>query len=287
MIKRLASMAEQESSVFRQYMVQINSVGHEAGLSEYTTYSRLWEYPWVYVQLEPVREQQLRVLDVGSANSPLPWFLATRGFDVAVSDRKADCWRLWRQASRRLAVTVSRYILDAQDLDLPTASIDVYLSASVIEHVEDKRRAIHEAARVLRPGGLLVMTFDICEPDMGMTFPHWNGQALTTKEFDDLFGSCPWFEPVVSRLSWNTDDIPAYLGWNRKTASHHNYVVGAAVVRRGERIWVEPAWKDHVRALKRKGRTALDLVTWYSRVGIESVRRRAGRLIEAVRPGKL
>jgi hypothetical protein len=83
------------------------------------------------------------------------------------------------------------------------------------------------------------MTFDICEFALGMTFPEWNGQALSMDEFDRLFKDSEWFEPGVSGLAWNTDDISKYLTWHRSTAPHHNYVTGGAVVRRNERVRME------------------------------------------------
>jgi heptosyltransferase-2 len=138
----------------------------------------------------------------------------------------------------------------------------MYLSVSVIEHVEDKGKAIMEAARVLRPGGVLIMTFDVCEPDLGMSFPEWNGRALTMREFDELFWDSPWFEPEVSRLPWNAKDIPEYFSWHRKTAPHHNYITGGAVVRRNERVWVETVSKGRLQNLKGKLRTALSVTLW-------------------------
>jgi SAM-dependent methyltransferase len=47
---------------------------------------------------------------------------------------------------------------DAQALNLPDAAFDRVLLTEVIEHVPHPDRAIAEAARVLRPGGLLVVS---------------------------------------------------------------------------------------------------------------------------------
>jgi SAM-dependent methyltransferase len=238
-VKRLASLAELNSRFHKSFMDSLNQIAHQAGLEEYTTYSRFWEYPWLWTQLEPLKKCGLRVLDIGSERSPFPWFLATQGFDIIVSDISANNWGVWERAGRHLGINVCKRILDTQDLDLPTASVDVYLSISVIEHVPDKQRSITEAARVLRPNGLMIMTFDLCEPEMGMTFPEWNGQALTMREFDELFRNIPWFKPGLSELPWNVDDIPDYLGWHRTTAPHHNYVTGAVAVHRNGLVWQE------------------------------------------------
>jgi hypothetical protein len=129
--------------------------------------------------------------------------------------------------------------------------------------MRDKVKAITEAARVLKPGGLLILTFDICEPDMGMTFPEWNGRALTMQEFDDIFMKSGWFETGTSEQSWNTADIPEYLSWNRTTAPHHNYITGAALFRRNRAIW--PIRKGSLIALRRRGYTRSAVAGWYLR----------------------
>lgn len=274
MIKRLASLSEMQGSSSKRIIKQINEIASRSGvLQQYTTYSRIWEYPWVWLQLELMKGRSLRLLDVGSERSPFLWFLATQGFDVTISDITANYWRVWRRASRQLKIAVGKRILDAQNLDLPTASVDVYLSVSVIEHIPDKAKVIAEATRVLRPGGLLVMTFDICEPDMGMTFPEWNGSAPTMAEFDNLFRNSPWFESGLAEVPWNTDDILDYLSWHRTTAPHHNYITGAAVVKRNDRVWIEPAWKDLLRNLRGKIHTTCSIAIWYLQHSVRVARR--------------
>ena len=86
-------------------------------------------------------------------------------------------------------------------------------------------------ARVLKPGGRLAISFDICEPDRGMTFPEWNGRALTLREFEGFVWRHPAFDAGPAPV-WNLADIPAFLSWHLQSAPHHNYVVGAAVLTR-------------------------------------------------------
>jgi SAM-dependent methyltransferase len=48
---------------------------------------------------------------------------------------------------------------DVQALSFATESIDVYISCDVMEHIPSVSAALREAARVLRPGGVLIATF--------------------------------------------------------------------------------------------------------------------------------
>lgn len=48
--------------------------------------------------------------------------------------------------------------LDIQALDLPDGSYDVVLCNHVLEHVPDDRIAVHELARVIRTGGIAIIT---------------------------------------------------------------------------------------------------------------------------------
>lgn len=274
MNKQLTRLTELQDPVFVKCMEEINLIAHKGSLKEYTTYSRVWEYPWIWLQLKALKGKKLRVLDIGSETSPLIWYLAVQGFDVIISDITARYWQEWKKAKKLLGVNVNRVILDAQDLDLPTSSVDIYLSVSVIEHMPQKLKSIEEAARVLKPNGLLIITFDICEQDMGMTFPEWNGQAVTMKGFDKLFKESPWFEPGLSELPWNIESIPDYLSWNRKTAPHHNYVTGAAIVKRNSRVWVEAKRKDISRTLRGKIRTVSSVTNWYLKHNFKDVQKR-------------
>jgi SAM-dependent methyltransferase len=240
MQKVLAKYEEITATRWTDFMSELNSVARRGGLAEYQTYSRIWEYPWLWFQLENA-PTTLSVLDVGSERSAFPWLLASKGFDVTVSDVTAKYWDLWKSAQQSLDVKPRLRILDTQDLSLPTSTVDVYQSVSILEHVADKAKALAEAARVLRPGGLLLMTFDICEGETGMTFPEWNGRAVSMAELDQLFESNRWFESGVSKAAWNLESISDYWAWHRSTAPHHNYVTGALAIRRTQERWTAPA----------------------------------------------
>ncbi|HEU6451523.1 MAG TPA: methyltransferase domain-containing protein [Gemmatimonadaceae bacterium] len=120
-------------------------------------------------QLEAIRTRELierhvppapaTVLDVGGAAGAYAGWLAEMGYEVHLVDAVP---RLVDEARARSA-SLSRPIAscevgDARSLIQPDASVDVVLLLGPLYHLtisSDRARALAEAARVLRPGGVL------------------------------------------------------------------------------------------------------------------------------------
>jgi SAM-dependent methyltransferase len=229
----LARASELEQADFRAFMDKVNRFASTCDMRTYQNWSKVWEYPWLWLHgIQSLPWWKLNVLDLGSELSPMPWFLASLGARVRlieVDPAYVARWSAWRD---RLKVDVDWHIVGSEILPLPDSWADLVTSFSVIEHQTNKAAAIQEVIRVLKPGGTLAISFDICEPDMGMTFPEWNGAALTMNDFEKWIWNHPAFGNNRAP-AWNVDDIPDFLGWHRQSAPHHNYVVGAAVLRKG------------------------------------------------------
>jgi SAM-dependent methyltransferase len=91
-------------------------------------------------------------------------------------------------------------------LDLPFEddTFDVILSQAVLEHVPDPQRAVDEMARVLKPGGTLLVEAAFMQP--GHLWPHHffnvtingmrylarNLNIVTLEAFNDLDFTVPW-----------------------------------------------------------------------------------------------
>lgn len=217
-------------------MKESNAFAAEHGLREFTNWSKVWEYPWLYYHgIEQIDWQGKRLVDFGSEISPMPWLLATRGAQVTLIETDPQWIPLWEKLRAKLNVQVDWKLVSSEALPLPDAYADAVSSFSVIEHQPNKPRAIGEIARVLKPGAPLFVSFDICEANLGMTFPDWNGRALTLEEFEREL----WFHPAFGNggpIQWNTEEMPAFRSWHLQSAPHHNYVVGAAVLVKGQRM---------------------------------------------------
>lgn len=93
-----------------------------------------------------------RILDLGCGPGNLLDYLAPHG-DTFGSDFSQDALRFCAgRGFRRL------FRADFHSLPLRDDSFDLVTCIDVLEHLEDDRRAIAELVRILRPGGLLVVS---------------------------------------------------------------------------------------------------------------------------------
>lgn len=98
-----------------------------------------------------------RVLDVGGGSGRAAQAVPTE--DRIVVDRSRGMLR--RARNRDLGAVQG----DAAQLPLPAASVDAVVIVDALHHFPDQTGALSEAARVLRPGGVLVIReFDPSHP---------------------------------------------------------------------------------------------------------------------------
>jgi 2-polyprenyl-3-methyl-5-hydroxy-6-metoxy-1,4-benzoquinol methylase len=99
-------------------------------------------------------ETPARLLDVGCAGGELAALLATRGWRV----QGAEAERALAEAARARGVDTRAVDLDRASLPWSDGAFDAVVAAEVIEHVIDTDHLLAEIARVLRPGGAVVIT---------------------------------------------------------------------------------------------------------------------------------
>lgn len=113
------------------------------------------------------------VLDAGCGFEPrvhvMPEIAAELGWRVEAIDLlQGKSWEhlfhLWDTFEPH--PRIRRRVMDMCDTDYPDAHFDAYLNISTLEHVarSERRRALNEAHRVLKPGGRIVVTMDGCWP---------------------------------------------------------------------------------------------------------------------------
>jgi phosphatidylethanolamine/phosphatidyl-N-methylethanolamine N-methyltransferase len=134
-----------------------------------------------------------RVLEVGVGTGiSLPAYRAsTRLFGVDISEPMLQKARD-RVAQLGLHNVEGLAVMDAEHLDFPDESFDVVVAQYVVTAVPNPEAALDEFARVVRPGGEIVLTTRI-GADAGLrgTIEHL-------------------FQPVANRLGWRTE-----FSWER------------------------------------------------------------------------
>jgi 2-polyprenyl-3-methyl-5-hydroxy-6-metoxy-1,4-benzoquinol methylase len=220
----LAAIAELTSEKFVNFSKNLFRISNELGLGGGIGWSKLWEYPWVTFNGLPLEKQ--RILDIGSEMSAMPWYMAQCGAHVTMIDVDPQYMARWEHAKSRCP-DVDFQIVKDEALPFPESSFDCVTSFSVIEHQPNKEKAISEVVRVLKPGGIFGLSFDICEP--WMKYPRPEEQPFSMASFESLV----WFHPAFEnkeKPAWNLGDIPKFMEWHLKTAAHHTYVTGAAIL---------------------------------------------------------
>ena len=95
-----------------------------------------------------------RLLDVGCAGGELAALLTARGWRV----QGAETEPALLDAARARGIEARAVDLDRAPLPWPDGAFDAVVAAEVIEHVVDTDRLLAEIARVLHPGGALIVT---------------------------------------------------------------------------------------------------------------------------------
>ncbi len=201
-------------------------VGVREVLRGHMDYVRCIEFPLVFrhLGLRPGR----RLLDVGSGGSHFPLYVASRT-DTRVVALDASPRVLWQKDTearfvRRGIVPSGRLrvvIADARDTSLGDAEFDYVSLISTIEHIEGDgdRVAIRELARVLKPGGRLVLTVpynydryrDFWVSDDTYTAVYHGTRLFYQRHYDDDALTTRLVEPSGLRLA--TKLIFGEPGW--------------------------------------------------------------------------
>lgn len=101
-------------------------------------------------------------LDLGCGAGLIAVELAARGMRVTACDSSPEMVTRAKQTAegRGLAAMVEVVRADAHDLPLQTASAQLVVALGLIPWVPEPQRAVNEMARVLEPGGTLILTAD-------------------------------------------------------------------------------------------------------------------------------
>ena len=148
-------------------------INPDRGAPPWIVAQHLWRYRWACTFTAGKR-----VLDAACGTGYGSHMLATEGqaefvlgLDLASDVIEENSKRYASQANLKFEVG------DVCDLQLPAESFDVYTSFETIEHVPDPLKLLQEAKRILRPGGLLLLS----TPNRELTNP---GKTINDRPFN-------------------------------------------------------------------------------------------------------
>jgi phosphatidylethanolamine/phosphatidyl-N-methylethanolamine N-methyltransferase len=142
-----------------------------------------------------------RILEVGVGTGiSLPYYSDNcRVFGIDLSEQMLRKARR-RVVERRLDNVEHLAVMDAERLDFPDASFDVVVAQYVVNTVPNPEAALDEFARVLKPGGEIVLLNRV------------GADAGPRRVFEHLF------QPVANKLGWRSE-FPwgRFAGWAAST----------------------------------------------------------------------
>ena len=106
--------------------------------------------------LRPLEQQVLNIVDIGAGNGWLAYRLGQRGHWVIASDVLDDALDGLR-ATKHYPRSVRPVLAEFDHLPLPSADVDLAIFNASLHYSTDYSRTLHEALRVLRPRGTLVI----------------------------------------------------------------------------------------------------------------------------------
>jgi 2-polyprenyl-3-methyl-5-hydroxy-6-metoxy-1,4-benzoquinol methylase len=133
------------------------------------TWSRIWEYPYVYYHLRnwhsgwksgriPV------VADVGCGVTFFPFPLARLGCHLICADPDPICEKDLNRAILNIPQSPGKMDfrrIDSTSLPFESQECDAVYCISVLEHIPDFTITVQEIARILKPGGVFLLTIDL------------------------------------------------------------------------------------------------------------------------------
>jgi SAM-dependent methyltransferase len=222
----LFSQLETEQESFLAKEQQFRSPEYQWPRDALHNWSRVWEYPYIYFHLQKQRERlgngrRPLLVDVGTGVTFFPFAVARLGYDLVCTDIDPTCIADLRRAEAvcpHAPGTVQVRRIEGDTLPVGDAEADAVSCISVLEHVPQCDRTIAEMARILKPGGVLLLTIDLDLRGDSEIGPQKHRDLI--QSLNEFFSpACPetTVHPLDSLNTCNSNwPIKVRAGWQRK-----------------------------------------------------------------------
>ena len=147
----------------------MNQYGKLWAKDTFRLWSRRWEYPFVTQRVIQFAQQQkgdapFRVLDAGSGVTFFPYYLRKEipRSEITCFDSNTSYHPMFAAVNNTMGETRVKFMEGMlQKLPFESDTFDAVCCISVLEHTSNYGEILDEFARVLKSGGLLVLTFDL------------------------------------------------------------------------------------------------------------------------------
>jgi len=128
-------------------------------------WSRQWEYPYVLNQIQAVSKDKdtVRILDAGSGVTFFPYYIKSlySFAEIHCTDYDKNLETVYEQINFHNDNKIAFSCCNLKTLPFDDDYFDIIYCVSVLEHTDDHLKIAEEFLRVLRPGGRLIITFDV------------------------------------------------------------------------------------------------------------------------------
>jgi len=139
-------------------------------------WSRRWEYPFAYSHIRRYiasndrfmqSKDTVKILDAGSGFTFFPYYISHKhaNCNVYCCDYDYSLINLFDSANKKSKQYIDFKVYDLTNLGYNDNSFDITYCISVLEHASNHAKIFEQFKRVLKPNGLLIVSFDISLED--------------------------------------------------------------------------------------------------------------------------
>lgn len=127
-------------------------------------WSRIYEYPYVLEKIKKYsKSKSIKILDAGSGITFFPFFLKNifPSSTVVCCDNDKSLKIIYQKVSKKQKNKIDFYNQNISKLNFRNNEFDVIYCISVLEHTANYAEILKEFERILKPNGILIITYDI------------------------------------------------------------------------------------------------------------------------------